>query len=1555
MNLQTIGKLAVQMFLDPKGFEEGVDETTQAAKELEKELQNVATAVNDAVGGAMDGMANKANEAAKAVNTMAGVTRDAAGKLRDAQGKFVSGEAAIKALGDTAGLTADEIKALQDEADKATMDGASKAAKSLLTSFSELGDVLGGAVLTGIKAVGVAVAGLGTASAVVGAAFEQQMRQVGVIAGADEEAMGLLTEEARRLGATTSFSASEAAEAMKLLASAGLDTQQIMAAAGQALVLAGAGGVDLATATSAVTSTLATYNLAAEESARVADVLARATAGSQFEVADLSEALKYGAPTAAAFGYSLEDTVAALAQFRDMGLQGSTAGTALRSVLSQSSQQTKINADTLAKYNLELSDVNPQLHSFGEVLATVGAAGMNASDAMVVFGVEAGGAFAQMAQQVALGSTKLADFQADLGAAQGAAAAMYGDMQQTVAGAFAELQSAAEEVLLTLFEQYSSSLPRLLQGLTDFVNQVASAVSERSGEIQGALSNAVEIITSYLSENGDALARSFADAVVSAAEFAQTLAGIAVSLSGLLPYLDDIAAAMGLIWVASKVAAFASALSNVVTLFGAAQAGLAAFMVELTVSTGGVYALVAAIGVLVAGLVALIARYDEAEQSARKLKEAQDALSQKRATATAERAAELDAVLQKQRAAAEAEADALAQAGKLTEEKKRELQTLRDMDGLTAARLEAEGKLLLVNNELRTVRQIVQGEDAAAFREISSTVEVLKRKAADTKTEMEALKGAIQRAQAEGLSGGTQQAVFFSSLGLDVTSIEAAEARLQELNKVREEANTRALNLEKSLKDEVRALQDEATKDTDNALKTRLQATQETAAQAARSEESEQKKYTDQTRFMYEKLADELAALGATETDQLAIELARREREIKDAYARQIQEAEGNAAEQERLRKDEADTLALLAEYGAKKRAQAEADAEAEAAEKRVQERERVQRILTGLEREGASEVERLQYEMGDVLAGIGEENADLRAKIEQEYLEKIAAARLEEADRMAAQEDAEAKARRQRWVKAAKDVADAFSSITSAVQGAVTSGISLVETYLGKLLDLFETVTGFSFDLSGLVGDVQSAQDAAVDEGTTLSNEDAAAQVVDELVSGAVEFATLFADVADDLLTALLAGIPDLITAFVDALPAIAGALADLVPDVIAVLADALPDVVAVLAEQAGVLVQAFADAIGPLVSALAESMPIVAQALADALPVVVDAILDALPELFDGLIQAAPILIDALLTEVPRLIIGIIDLLPGMVAAFLDLLPSIITKLIAAVADIVVAIIAALPDLIAAILEALPEIITALIEALVEALPDIVLAVVDALPDIINAVIAAVPDIVLAVVNALPEIIDALVALAPEMMRGIAESIPEMLPALLSAMGELVVGLASSFGDIAASIWDAIVEGVKSADLIKTLGQTFVDALDSAWDAIVEMLGDIFSAAWDSIVDLFDGGGSRSRTANDTSMAARLGDMLALSRGLGGMFTGLEGLTAGGREADTRSGRATAPGPMVVGSSARIAVLLDGRTVQDSLVRTDARGQTSIVSSSQRAGRVVGVSRGKFNFFTR
>ena len=123
----------------------------------------------------------------------------------------------------------------------------------------------------------------------MGATFEQKMRKVGVIAGANEKEMASMTAEARRLGATTAFSASDAADAMEVLASAGMTASEVITATGSAMVLAGAGGTDRATSASIVASTISQFSLQASDAARIADVFAQASADSQFGVDDLGK------------------------------------------------------------------------------------------------------------------------------------------------------------------------------------------------------------------------------------------------------------------------------------------------------------------------------------------------------------------------------------------------------------------------------------------------------------------------------------------------------------------------------------------------------------------------------------------------------------------------------------------------------------------------------------------------------------------------------------------------------------------------------------------------------------------------------------------------------------------------------------------------------------------------------------------------------------------------------------------------------------------------------------------------------------------------------------------------------------------------------------------------------------------------------------------------------------------------------------------------------------------------------------------------------------------
>lgn len=164
--------------------------------------------------------------------------------------------------------------------------------------------------------------------------FEQKMAGVRAVVGGTEEEMAQLTKTARELGATTQFSASEAAEGIRLLGQAGYDANQITAAMPGLLNLAIAGELGLSEAVDIAAASLAGFRLSANQSMRVADVLAMAANKTNTSVVQLGDGMKYVAPIAASLGISIEDTSAVLGLLSNAGLQGGMAGTGLRQVLS---------------------------------------------------------------------------------------------------------------------------------------------------------------------------------------------------------------------------------------------------------------------------------------------------------------------------------------------------------------------------------------------------------------------------------------------------------------------------------------------------------------------------------------------------------------------------------------------------------------------------------------------------------------------------------------------------------------------------------------------------------------------------------------------------------------------------------------------------------------------------------------------------------------------------------------------------------------------------------------------------------------------------------------------------------------------------------------------------------------------------------------------------------------------------------------------------------------------------------------------------------------------
>jgi TP901 family phage tail tape measure protein len=191
---------------------------------------------------------------------------------------------------------------------------------------------------TGVMARGFAVMGSAAALAIgdsirVFASFESSMLRVKAISGATGESFKSLTDLAKELGATTAFTAREAAQAMGFLAQAGFSVGEITKTLPKVLSLAAAGQLDLANAADITASVLRGFGLEATQSGRVADVLAASASKSNTSVEQMGEAFKFAGPVASAMGISIEETAAALGVLSNAGLKGSLAGTGLRMVL----------------------------------------------------------------------------------------------------------------------------------------------------------------------------------------------------------------------------------------------------------------------------------------------------------------------------------------------------------------------------------------------------------------------------------------------------------------------------------------------------------------------------------------------------------------------------------------------------------------------------------------------------------------------------------------------------------------------------------------------------------------------------------------------------------------------------------------------------------------------------------------------------------------------------------------------------------------------------------------------------------------------------------------------------------------------------------------------------------------------------------------------------------------------------------------------------------------------------------------------------------------------
>ena len=304
--------------------------------------------------------------------------------------------------------------------------------------------------------------------------LEHALSGVKAVTGATASEMRELEDVARSLGATTIFSAKEAADGMQFLGMAGFETNEIVEAMPGLLDLAAAGQLGLAEASDIASNVLSGFRLEVSESGRVADILALGAASANTSVLQLGNALSFAAPVAAALGRSIEETATAIGVLSDAGIQGQRAGTGLRTVFAALSSATPEVEKALRDLGLSLEDVSPEANDLESILQKLSAAGLGAKDAFKIFGREGAPAILALTSQVG----RFGELKETLENAEGAAGEMAITLSDDLHGSYKKLGSVMSEFAIRLDEIIGASdlWKATIDGTTEAVQGLSKAM-----------------------------------------------------------------------------------------------------------------------------------------------------------------------------------------------------------------------------------------------------------------------------------------------------------------------------------------------------------------------------------------------------------------------------------------------------------------------------------------------------------------------------------------------------------------------------------------------------------------------------------------------------------------------------------------------------------------------------------------------------------------------------------------------------------------------------------------------------------------------------------------------------------------------------------------------------------------------------------------------------------------------------------------------------------------------------------------------------------------------
>ena len=362
-------------------------------------------------------------------------------------------------------MTNEEQLLIAIKADTTNLMSGLKTASTGMDSFSKKISGIG----KGMTIVGAAITAAFVMAIKTASKFEQSMANTASVAGATTEELKRMSDAARDMGEKSVYTASQAADAMYYLASAGMKADEVIGALSGTMTLAAATQSDLAYTSEAIAATLSQYNLEAEEASRVSNVFAAAISGSQATMVKLKESMSYVGPMAKSMGITLEETAGILMNLYNAGLEGAAAGTALRMAFAKLLDPTKATADAMGRLGVSITDSAGQMRPFKDIIDDLGKAGMTAADAMQIFGIRAGPGMLALVSQGTGAIQEMTDKVTDTTKATDMATTQ----MDTFQGSMKLLKSAFEEFQITLVQDFMPALRPLIDKITETITKTS--------------------------------------------------------------------------------------------------------------------------------------------------------------------------------------------------------------------------------------------------------------------------------------------------------------------------------------------------------------------------------------------------------------------------------------------------------------------------------------------------------------------------------------------------------------------------------------------------------------------------------------------------------------------------------------------------------------------------------------------------------------------------------------------------------------------------------------------------------------------------------------------------------------------------------------------------------------------------------------------------------------------------------------------------------------------------------------------------------------------------